>query len=202
MRLRSARKHRTPRVRPSRRDELLWPVSVERLRALEALVFDCDGVLTRGELFYDEDGRRLLSFDVKDGAGIALLAKSLPIGILSGRAVDIAEKRHRELGVRFFAGRCEDKAEGLLAMCREMGVAPSRCAFVGDDIADLAAYRVAGLRIAVAEAAPELLARADWVTESRGGAGAVREICELILRARGVWDGLIEQLAGRAERPA
>jgi len=173
------------------------PVSSELLRSLEALVMDCDGVLTRGELFYDEAGRRLLAFDVKDGAGIALLVKAgVKVGVLSGRPSDIAEQRHRELGVAQFVSRCHDKAEGLRAMCRDFGVAPEHCVYIGDDLADLPAFRVAGLRVAVADACAEVASRADWVTENEGGSGAVREVCEAVLKAKGVWSELVAKLDG------
>jgi 3-deoxy-D-manno-octulosonate 8-phosphate phosphatase (KDO 8-P phosphatase) len=152
-------------------------------------------VLTKGELTYDEAGRRLLSFDVKDGAGIAMLAGSgFPVGVLSGRPADVAEHRHKELGVRYFLDRCRDKAAGLTELAKRMDVDPARCAYVGDDLADLAAFRLAGLRIAVADAVAEVSARADWVTQQNGGAGAVREVCEMILKARGSWQEILGRL--------
>jgi 3-deoxy-D-manno-octulosonate 8-phosphate phosphatase (KDO 8-P phosphatase) len=194
MRLHTRKTH-SPRVRPARRTSFLWPVKPERLRALQALVLDCDGVLTKGDLIYDDGGRRYLSFDVRDGAGIALLARSgFPLAVLSGRPADVAEHRHRELGVRHFVSDCHDKASGLTEVCKLMQVEPAACAYVGDDLPDLAAFRVAGLRIAVADAAIEVIEHADWVTERRGGAGAVREVCEAILKARGTWQELIDDL--------
>ncbi|MEK7706089.1 MAG: HAD hydrolase family protein [Myxococcota bacterium] len=159
-----------------------------RLRSLRALVLDCDGVLTTGGLFYDESGRRLLRFDSKDGLGMAMLTKTeVKLAILSGRSVDIATQRFRELGVAHLRGRCRDKAEGVIELCAALNIAPSACAFVGDDLPDLRAFARVGLKIAVADAAPELHAAADWVTRARGGRGAVREICEAILKARGDW---------------
>jgi 3-deoxy-D-manno-octulosonate 8-phosphate phosphatase (KDO 8-P phosphatase) len=170
---------------------------MERLRQIDALVLDCDGVLTKGELVYDENGHRLLSFNVKDGAGIAMLTHAgIPVGLLSGRPAAIAEARHRELGVRHFISGSHDKAEGLAAMCRELAVTPERCAVVGDDLADLPAFRLAGLRVAVADACAEVLARADWVTRNNGGMGAVREVCEALLKAHGHWERILERFAG------
>lgn len=191
MRMRS-HKPRAPRVRPGQGPRAGLPLAAERLRDIQALVLDCDGVLTRGDLTYDESGRRLLSFDVKDGAGIAMLTRAgVRVGVISGRLADIAELRHRELGVQHFLSRCRDKAEGMRTLAVDFGVAPERCAYVGDDVADVAAFRVAGLKIAVADACPEVLARADWVTENNGGSGAVREVCEALLKARGIWQELI-----------
>jgi 3-deoxy-D-manno-octulosonate 8-phosphate phosphatase (KDO 8-P phosphatase) len=167
----------------------------ERLAQLQGLILDCDGVLTPGDLFYDEAGRRLLRFDTKDGFGLALLCKAfnLPVSVLSGRATDIAERRLRELGIREFRSHCRDKAAGFVELCEHMGVAPAQCGFVGDDLPDLPAFAHAGLTIAVADAAPEVRAAADWVTTMAGGRGAVREVCEAILKARGDWQAWLAQ---------
>ena len=167
------------------------------LLEIRGLVVDCDGVLTTGGIYYDAAGPSVLRFDAKDGLGLALLARAgVPVGVLSGRATTIAERRLRELMVTHFRGQCSDKADGLVALCSEMGISPEHCAFVGDDLPDLAAFAKAGLAVAVADAAPEVLAEADWVTASTGGRGAVREVCEALLRARGAWPK-----KSRARRP-
>ena len=161
------------------------------LRPLRALVLDCDGVLTPGDLYYDADGRRMLRFCSKDGLGLALLRRSgVHLGVLSGRPTDVAEQRLRELGVDPFVGSCRDKGAGLRAMCAAWEVPLAQTAFVGDDLPDLAAFAVAGLGIAVADAVPQVRARAAWVTQARGGRGAVREICEALLQAQGNWPDL------------
>ena len=172
-----------------------WPVPRERLSSLQALILDCDGVLTPGSLIYDETGKRLLSFSARDGAGISLLARSgFPIAILSGRPVDIAWHRHRELGVRYFISDCQEKRQGLIDLAHKLKVDYAHCAFVGDDLPDLAAFSVAGLCIAVADAAYEVRERADWITERTGGCGAVREVCETILKAQGKWQAILDAL--------
>jgi 3-deoxy-D-manno-octulosonate 8-phosphate phosphatase (KDO 8-P phosphatase) len=196
MRLRTGHKPRTPRVRPARGPGESLPVPLDRLRKIEAVVLDCDGVLTSGDLLYDESGRRLLTFYARDGAGIAMLVRSgVHVAILTGRPADIAELRHRELGVKLVR-HAHDKGAALEEMCQELGVEPGACAFVGDDLPDLPAFRVAGLRVAVANAVPEVIARADWVTQNDGGRGAVREVCEAILKARGAWEELLDRLDG------
>lgn len=169
-----------------------------RLAALQGLILDCDGVLTTGELDYDETGRRTLRFHVRDGLALALLCRNgFAVGVLSGRPCDIAERRMRELGVRSFVGQCRDKAKGVIAMCQDWGIAPEHCAFVGDDIPDLAAYSVAGLPVAVADAAAEVLEAAQWITRAHGGRGAVREVGEAILKARGEWAKYVAQQTQR-----
>jgi 3-deoxy-D-manno-octulosonate 8-phosphate phosphatase (KDO 8-P phosphatase) len=164
------------------------------LSQLQAIILDCDGVLTPGDLFYALDGGRLLRFSARDGFGLAMLCRTVvAVGVLSGRPVDIAQARLQELGVRSFVGQVRDKALGLQQMCAELGVEPQHTAFVGDDLPDLAAFSVAGLRIAVGDAAPEVQAAAHWITQAVGGRGAVREVCEAILKARGAWQQYIDQ---------
>lgn len=168
------------------------------LKSLEGLFLDCDGVLTPGDLIYDENGTRLLRFHAKDGLALALLCRTdVPVTILSGRATDIAEHRFRELGVARFIGKCHDKGKALAEVCEELGIRREACAFVGDDLPDLAAFERCGLRIAVADAAAEVRAAADWVTKAAGGRGAVREVCEAILKARGEWAAVVDRMRGR-----
>ena len=159
-----------------------------RLEAVEGIIFDCDGVLTDRGLFYDERGTRILRFDARDGFGLALWRKAgLRAAILSGRPTDIASERFTSLGLAPIVGRCHDKRQGVIDVCEQMGLSPSACAFVGDDLPDLPAFSQVGLRIAVADAAPEIHQAADWILEARGGHGAAREICETILKLRGDW---------------
>lgn len=173
---------------------------LQSLSSIKALVLDCDGVLTSGDILYDAQGRRLLSFFARDGLGLALLCRAgIEVGVLSGRPTDIAQQRHEELGVRHFIGRCHHKGEGLVEMSKTMGVSPEQCAFLGDDLADLSAFARCGVAIAVQDAAPEVLSAADWVTQAPGGRGAVREVCEAILKAQGHWEQLLSQLGLRAQ---
>jgi 3-deoxy-D-manno-octulosonate 8-phosphate phosphatase (KDO 8-P phosphatase) len=116
------------------------------------------------------------------------------VAIVSGRPVDIARQRFRELGVDPFIGNCRDKSRGAQQVCDAWGVDPAACAFIGDDLPDLAGFARCGLRIAVGDAAAELLAEADWITRAAGGQGAVREVCEAILKHRGEWDALVTKL--------
>jgi len=180
-------------MRPAARLRKAAPAKA-RLRLLRGLILDCDGVLTPGDLFYDEQGHRWLRFDVKDGFALAVLCNSdVQVAVLSGRQVDIAELRLRDVGVKHFRGECRDKAAGVRELCAAMSIDPTACAFVGDDLPDLPAFRAVGLKIAVADAAPEVIAAAEWVTRLRGGRGAVREICETILKARGDWQAQLRR---------
>lgn len=189
-----------PRDSRPRGDEATRPRKITlrtRLQRLEGLLLDCDGVLTPGDLLYDEGGRRLLRFHARDGFGIAAICRTgLPVVIISGRPLDIAEHRMKELGVARFVGRCRDKGAEVVRLCGELGIRPESSAFVGDDIPDLSAFERCGLKIAVADAAAEVRAAADWVTRAAGGRGAVREVCEAILKARGDWQRAIDRARG------
>ncbi|MEE2959445.1 MAG: HAD family hydrolase [Myxococcota bacterium] len=161
---------------------------LEKLERIEAIFFDCDGVLTDGGLFYSDSGDRWLKFSAKDGIGLALWNRaSLKSAIISGRPIDIAQARFSELGVHAIHGKCHDKEEMVKQVCRDLNVSPEKSAFVGDDIIDLAAFKAVGLRIAVNDAVIELKEKADWILTSQGGQGAARECCETILRAQGKW---------------
>ena len=168
-----------------------------RRRKVEALILDCDGVLTNGEITYDEQGKRSLNFYARDGLGLALLRRSgVEVAVLSGRPVDIAELRHRELGVTHFVGPCSNKSKAIVELAESLDVALDACAFVGDDLADLGAMKRCGLAIAVADATAEVRRAAHWVTLAPGGRGAVREVCEGLLRARGEWRAIVSRIAG------
>ncbi len=196
----TSRPRRTsPKKRTTRVVRRVSPGKVpwDRLERLQALIVDCDGVLTPGDLIYDQHGIRLLRFSARDGLGLAVLCRTgFRVAVLSGGPVDVAEQRFRELGVGPFLGKCRDKDRGVKQLCESLRIDPRRCAFMGDDVPDLPGFAAAGLKIAVADAAPELLDDADWITKAEGGRGAVREVCEAILKAGGHWDPLIAKLRG------
>ena len=161
---------------------------IEALQKIQAIVFDCDGVLTDRGLLYDENGTRLLRFDARDGFGIALWCRSGQKGsILSGRPIDVAAQRFEQLGMSQLTGSCHDKHAGLHKLCQTWEIDPQTVAFVGDDLPDLPAFAVAGLKVAVNDAAVEVQDAADWILESPGGHGAAREVCEALLKAHGIW---------------
>jgi 3-deoxy-D-manno-octulosonate 8-phosphate phosphatase (KDO 8-P phosphatase) len=147
-----------------------------------------DGVLTDGRLFYGPEGAVTKVFDTKDGLGIELArAAGLKVGLLTGRADAATEARARELKLdAHYRGR-GDKAAGFAAFLAEQGVAPEEVAYAGDDLPDLPVLSRCGLAAAPADAAPEVRAVADLVLACRGGHGAVRELVERILKARGDW---------------
>ncbi|MEL7536009.1 MAG: HAD hydrolase family protein [Pseudomonadota bacterium] len=156
-------------------------MSVDRARIV-LVVFDVDGVFTDGRFTYDEDGRESKTFHTQDGYGIRrLLAAGREVGVITGRRSGAVSARMNELGVRHVIQGCRDKLSALIDMLDMLGVPPEHCAFVGDDIPDLASMQHVGLAIAVANAVADVRAAADIVTNASGGGGAVREVCDWLL---------------------
>tara|TARA_B100001013_G_scaffold148493_1_gene88084 strand:+ start:1161 stop:1628 length:468 start_codon:yes stop_codon:yes gene_type:complete len=149
------------------------------------LILDVDGVLTDGRLFYGSAGIEMKAFNVHDGYGIKKIQlEGISIAIVSGRTSDAVERRAKELNIRFLFQNVAQKDEVLEELCRESGIQPRHMAHVGDDLPDLALFQNVGLGIAVADARVEVQKSADFVTKAKGGEGAVREVCELILASR------------------
>jgi 3-deoxy-D-manno-octulosonate 8-phosphate phosphatase (KDO 8-P phosphatase) len=157
----------------------------ERARRIRLLVLDVDGVLTDGRLHFTANGEELKVFHVRDGAGIVAAQRAgVTVAIISGRDSAAVTRRAAELGIRHVHQGVDDKGALLDRLLAELGVAAEETACVGDDTPDAPMLRRAGLAIAVADAHPALVAAAHWVTQSKGGRGAVREVCDLLLSAR------------------
>ncbi len=131
------------------------------------------------------NGEDVKVFHVRDGSGIVALQRAgVAVAIISGRASAAVTHRARELGIAHVRQGISDKGAALDALCGELGVAREELACVGDDTPDIPMFERAGIAVAVADAHPAATGRADWVTQARGGRGAVREICDLLLAAR------------------
>ena len=165
-------------------DELL-----QRARAVKLAIFDVDGVLTDGRLYFLPDGSEFKTFNTLDGHGIKMLiASGVQTAIISGRKTPVVERRAQNLGIQhLFQGR-EDKLVVLDGLLAELGLSYEQVAYLGDDLPDLPVIRRAGLGMAVASADGFVRQHAHGVTQARGGEGAAREFCELILRAQGNLD--------------
>lgn len=146
---------------------------------------DCDGVLTDGRLWLTADGEEQKAFHVRDGQGIVLLhLAGIQTAIISGRISAATERRARELDMAYVRQGITDKVTALDEVLAEAGVSSDQCAYIGDDVGDISLMQRVGLAIAVADAAEETKAAAHHVTELRGGRGAVREACDMILKAQ------------------
>lgn len=159
---------------------------------LRLLVLDVDGVLTDGGILYTDDGRELKRFSILDGLGIKLLrGQGVEVAIITGRRSPALERRVHELGITHCLQAREDKLVALRELLASLGITLAEVAYMGDDLPDLPALRAAGLGLTVANAAPDVARHAAWQSRARGGDGAVREACEMLLRARGQWDAAI-----------
>lgn len=159
-----------------------------RARAIRLLALDVDGVLTDGRLHYGPGGEEWKIFHVQDGlALVAAQLAGLQVVILSARASAAVSRRMADLGVREVHQGVANKAEFFAKLLRRIGVTPDKVGYMGDDLPDLPLLTSVGLALAPADAAPEVKRVAHWVARRSGGAGAVREAVEAILRARAAW---------------
>jgi 3-deoxy-D-manno-octulosonate 8-phosphate phosphatase (KDO 8-P phosphatase) len=159
----------------------------EKARLIELAVFDVDGVLTDGRLYFSEQGHETKAFHTRDGLGIkALMNHGIDVAIITARQSRLVARRMAELGIEHLMQGREDKAAALGELINRLGYAPDQVAYTGDDLVDWPAMRRCGFKCAPADACAWIRQRADFVTTSPGGLGAAREVCELILQARGL----------------
>jgi len=159
---------------------------------IRLIAMDCDGVLTDGAIIFTEGGDEIKAFDVADGLGIMMaLRAGLQVAVLSGRRSEALARRAQELGIRECHQGLSNKAKALQMLAARLHLETSRIAYIGDDLNDLPAFSVAGARVAVANAAPEIKAQAHYTTARSGGHGAVREAIEAILKAQGRWEAAL-----------
>ncbi|EMS80121.1 MULTISPECIES: KdsC family phosphatase [Desulfotignum] len=163
------------------------------LKQIKLLVLDVDGVLTDGRIIYTDSGEQVKEFLSRDGLGLRLLMDNgIQVGIITGRSSGALTHRCRNLGITLVFDAISNKADALDQMAQQTGIHPSAMAFMGDDLIDLPAMARAGVAIAVADAVDEVKNRADIITMAVGGQGAVREICDAILKAAGLWENALK----------
>ncbi len=160
----------------------------DRARAIRMIVFDVDGVLTDGSLFYDDRGEEYKSFNSRDGHGIKMLrASGVETGIITGRTSQVVLHRSRNLGIVHVFQGADDKLEAFKKLLAATHLEPKQIAYMGDDLVDLPVMNRCGLAITVPDAPEEVKARCQVVTRAGAGRGAAREACELIMRVQGTW---------------
>ena len=158
---------------------------LDRLGAIRLVAFDIDGVFTDGRFYLSDDGSETKAFHTQDGYGVRrLLNAGVEVAVISGRRSAAVEHRMAELKVRHVVLGCTDKVAAFDALTASLGINPADCAYVGDDIPDLALLERVGLSIAVANAVQTVQERCDYVTRLPGGFGAVREVCDLVAGLR------------------
>jgi len=168
----------------------------DRARRIKLLLMDCDGVLTDGRLWLTSDGDEQKAFHARDGQGISLLHRAgLQTGIITGRTSSAVDRRAQDLKMSYVRQYAKDKIKALEEILAEAGVTTDECAYIGDDVGDIPVMRRVGLAVAVSDAVEETKQAAQYITALKGGQGAVREVCDLVLKAQGRWDELMERFS-------
>jgi YrbI family 3-deoxy-D-manno-octulosonate 8-phosphate phosphatase len=163
-------------------------------RDVELILADVDGVLTDGGIVFDNQGIETKKFHVRDGLGVRLWQRAgYKFGIITARTSHIVKMRAAEMGVDIVRQGFEDKLPAARAAIDELKLAPAQVCYIGDDLPDLPVLGYIGAKVAVADAVPEVRAAVDYVTKLPGGAGAVRELIELILKSKKRWDELVRR---------
>jgi len=168
----------------------------QRARRIRMLSCDVDGVLTDGKLYYGDDGSELKAFSTLDGLGMKMLHESgIVVAWITGSSTAAVTRRARHLGVAHVILGAENKLAPWERLRGELGFSPAECAHIGDDLPDLPLLARCGLALTVPHAPEPIRRRAHYVTHAGGGAGAVREVCELILVARGALSPMVKAFA-------
>lgn len=168
--------------------------NVERAAKVRLMIFDVDGVLTDGSLHYGADGEALKTFNVQDGLGIKLLQEGgIRTAIISARRSPQVTARAKDLGIEFVHQGGHDKLTPFNALVAQLGLTNEQVGFIGDDVVDLPILSRVGFAVGVPNARPEVMTRVHHVTQRAGGGGAVREVCEFVLRAQGLYDKIMAQ---------
>jgi 3-deoxy-D-manno-octulosonate 8-phosphate phosphatase (KDO 8-P phosphatase) len=171
---------------------MTWSIE-QRAERVEALVFDVDGVLTDGSVFYGPGGE-WKRFNIHDGHGFKLAARAgLKLALLTGRESEAVERRAHELGVDVLEQGVKNKGSRAPAVFEKLGVTADQVCYAGDDVIDMPVMRMVGLSVAPANAVDDVKACADWVTVRRGGDGAARELIDYILRAKGLREKVMKR---------
>ncbi len=166
----------------------------ERAKKIKLVVFDVDGVMTDGRIVLDENGTESKFFNVRDGHGIKMLTRAgVQAAIITGRSSKVVEYRGKELGIQYIRQGALNKREVMGLLLKETGIEPAEAAFMGDDLVDIPAMNMAGLAAAPADSVSEVIKCAHIITDLEGGRGAVRELCEFILKAKGSWEAILKR---------
>ncbi len=165
-----------------------------KLKKIKLLLLDVDGVLTDGSIIYNDNGDEIKVFNVKDGLGIRLLIEAgIKVCIVTGRKSDALKHRCKNLGIDHIFQGVRDKSSLLDLIFKQTGATSDETAFIGDDLLDLSIMNLVGTPIAVSDANDSVIKKALIVTTAKGGKGAVREISEAILRAKGQWEKIVKR---------
>lgn len=159
-----------------------------KLKKIKMLVLDIDGVMTDGSIIMDSDGREMKNFNVRDGHGLVMIQRhGIQVAILTGRTSAVVDHRARDLKITEVYQGALNKKEIFAQILKKNNLTPDTIAYMGDDIVDIPVLKMVGFSVAVADALDLVKKTVDYITVNRGGQGAVREICEMLLMAQGYW---------------
>jgi 3-deoxy-D-manno-octulosonate 8-phosphate phosphatase (KDO 8-P phosphatase) len=168
--------------------EVIDQCLISRIRGIKLLILDVDGVMTDGRIIIDDAGLESKQFDVRDGHGLKMLMRcGIDVVLLTGRKSRVVDHRAADLGITEVHQGIWNKREVFEEITKRRNLSPEETAYVGDDVVDVPLLKRVGFGVAVADACPEATGVADYVTEHSGGRGAVREVCEMILRIQDRW---------------
>jgi 3-deoxy-D-manno-octulosonate 8-phosphate phosphatase (KDO 8-P phosphatase) len=169
-------------------------MSINEFKTIKLLILDVDGVLTDGGLYFDEEGKELKRFNALDGHGIKMLMQNgIEVAIISARENKTMQYRAKNLGITHCYLGQDDKTVAFENLKQTLGITNTYIAYMGDDIIDLPVMTRIGLPIAVANAHDEVKKRALYITYRTGGNGAVREVCDEVLKSQGLYENMIQQ---------
>ena len=169
----------------------------DKAARIKLLILDVDGVMTNGRVIMNDRGEETKYFCVKDGLGLRMLMTAgVEVALVTGRRSQVVLHRAEDLGIKHVYQGVADKRALCSQMIRDNGFKKQEVCCMGDDLPDLAMFMESGLRVAVADAAEEVRNASDFITKSKGGDGAVREVCELILRCQEKWDDMLAGFTG------
>ena len=175
-------------------NEVLNMKLIEKTKYIRLLVLDVDGVMTDGKIIMDHMGHEIKNFNVKDGHGIKILMKyGIDVILLTGRRSSVVEHRARDLGIGEIHQGIFNKLGVSEEILKKRSLDYANIAYVGDDIVDIPLLKRVGFSVAVADAADDVKKYVDYVTRNKGGHGAVREVCELILQGQDKWDDVAKK---------
>jgi len=166
---------------------------IEIARNIRLVILDVDGVLTDGSIILDNEGNEIKSFHVRDGHGMKMLMRAgIHVALITGRYSKVVERRSRELGITEVFQKCYDKKKAYRQLAKKYSLDDREVAYIGDDIVDIPLLLSVGLPVVVADADDNVKSRALMVTEKGGGRGAVREVSDFILKAKGLWQAILD----------
>ena len=170
---------------------------IEKASKIRLVLFDVDGVLTDGRLYFSDSGDEIKSFHSRDGLGIYLLLQTgVEVGIITARQSSLVAHRANDLKIKHLYQGNKDKFPAYVDLCKKLGLSADEVAFVGDDVVDLPIMLDVGLAVTVPQGHKVVRERSHWTTPHEGGEGAARDVCELIIYAQGNYGSAMKQFLG------